>query len=41
MSNTETRSDVLDCTAPGQHDPEHVQLIEPKDVDLGGGGPTP
>jgi len=36
MSNTETRSPVLDCVAPAEHDPEHVQLVEPKDVQLGG-----
>lgn len=36
MSNTETRSDVLDCGVPSEHDPERVQLIEPKDVQLGG-----
>ena len=35
MSNTETRSAVLDCTAPAEHDPEHVQSVEPKDVQLG------
>ena len=36
MSNTETRSEILDCGLPSEHDPEHVQLIEPKDVQLGG-----
>ncbi|MBI4901308.1 MAG: pirin family protein, partial [Actinobacteria bacterium] len=36
MSNTETRSPVVDCVAHDGHDPEHVQLIEPKDVHLGG-----
>jgi quercetin 2,3-dioxygenase len=36
MSNTETRSEVLDCGIPSEHDPEHVQVIEPKDVQLGG-----
>ena len=35
MSNTETRSKVLDCGVPAEHDPEHVQVIEPKDVQLG------
>ena len=35
MSNTETRSEVLDCGLPSAHDPERVQLIEPKDVQLG------
>ena len=35
MSNTETRSEVLDCGLPSERDPEHVQLIEPKDVQLG------
>jgi redox-sensitive bicupin YhaK (pirin superfamily) len=35
MSNTEARSEVLDCGIPSEHDPEHVQLIEPKDVQLG------
>ena len=36
MSNTEVRSPVLDCAAPAEHDPEHVQRVEPKDVPLGG-----
>ncbi|MGC3993538.1 MAG: pirin family protein [Propionicimonas sp.] len=36
MSNTETRSDVLDCAVPDDHDPDHVQVLEPKDVHLGG-----
>jgi len=36
MSNTEARSDMLDCVVPDEHDPEHVQLIEPKEVALGG-----
>ncbi len=36
MSNTETRSEVLDCSMPSEQDPEHVQVIEPKDVQLGG-----
>ncbi len=35
MSNTETRSRMLDCAAPSEHDPDHVQRIEPKDVKLG------
>ncbi len=36
MSNTEARSEVLDCGITSGHDPEHVLLIEPKDVQLGG-----
>ncbi|MCC6495085.1 MAG: pirin family protein, partial [Propionibacteriaceae bacterium] len=36
MSNTETRSEILDCAEAAGHDPEHVQVIEGKDVDLGG-----
>ncbi len=36
MSNTETRSEVLECAQASGHDPEHVQVIEPRDVDLGG-----
>lgn len=36
MSNTETRSPLVDCVAPHDHDPEHVQLVQPKDVHLGG-----
>lgn len=36
MSNTESRSALVDCTASAGHDPEHVQLVEPKDVPLGG-----
>lgn len=36
MSNTEIRSVVLDCPVADRHDPEHVQIIEPKAVDLGG-----
>ena len=35
MSNVEARSEVVDCIVGGDHDPEHVQLIEPKDVTLG------
>ena len=37
MSNTETRPAVLDCEASHSHDPDHVQLIEPKGVRLGDG----
>ncbi len=36
MSNVEERSEILDCAALGHHDPETVQVIEPKDVNLGG-----
>lgn len=36
MSNTETRSEVIDCAASAGHDPDHVQVIEPKEVNLGG-----
>jgi len=36
MSNTETHSPAVDCAAPAEHDPEHVQLVEPKDVQPGG-----
>lgn len=36
MSNTETRSPVLDCAAHEARDPEHIELVEPKDVHLGG-----
>lgn len=36
MSNTETRSPVVDCAVPDDHDPDRVQLVEPKEVALGG-----
>jgi len=36
MSNTETRSEILDCVVPSEHDAGHVQTIEPKEVQLGG-----
>ena len=36
MSNIEARSEVIDCVVPDEHDPDHVQRIEPKDVTLGG-----
>lgn len=36
MSNTESRSELVDCAVPEDHDPEQIQLIEPKDVALGG-----
>lgn len=36
MSNAEATSELVDCPVPEGHDPEHVQLIEPKDVALGG-----
>ncbi len=36
MSNVERRSEVVDCVVPSGHDPEHVQLVEPRDVQLGG-----
>jgi len=36
MSNTEATSDIRDCPVPERHSPEQVQLIEPKDVALGG-----
>ncbi len=36
MSNTEARSEVVDCVVPDEHDPEHVQVVEPKEVALGG-----
>ncbi|MFZ1912965.1 MAG: pirin family protein [Propionicimonas sp.] len=36
MSNTETHSEILDCSAVDGHDPDHLQVIEPKEVQLGG-----
>ena len=36
MSNVEARPSVVDCTATGEQDPDHVQVIEPKEVALGG-----
>ncbi|MDA8439710.1 MAG: pirin family protein [Propionibacterium sp.] len=36
MSNLEARSDIVDCVVPPDHDPAHVQRIEPRDVALGG-----
>ena len=36
MSNPEARPAVLDCLAREEHDPDHVQVIEPKEVNLGG-----
>ena len=36
MSNVEARSEVVDCVVPDEHDPDHVLLLEPKDVQLGG-----
>lgn len=35
MSNTESRSELVDCAVPEDHDPEQIQLIEPKEVSLG------
>jgi len=36
MSNTEPRSPLVECVGREGHDPDHVQLLEPKDVQLGG-----
>lgn len=36
MSNTEARSELVDCPVAEQHDADGIQIIEPKDVALGG-----
>ena len=36
MSNTETRPGVVDCVVPAEHHPDEIELIEPRDVHLGG-----
>jgi len=36
MSNTETRAEVHECVADEPHDPRQIQVVEPKDVELGG-----
>ena len=36
MSNVEVSSEVVDCVVPRRHDPDHVHLVEPRDVTLGG-----
>jgi len=36
MSNTETRAEVYECVADDPHDPRQIQVVEPKDVELGG-----
>ncbi len=36
MSNTEIKPPVLDCPVLGEHDPDTVDIIEPKEVQLGG-----
>jgi Pirin-related protein len=36
MSNTETRSEIVDCSAREERDPERILRLEPKEVALGG-----
>ncbi|TRY17390.1 pirin family protein [Tessaracoccus rhinocerotis] len=36
MSNTDTHPDLVDCVVNGEHHPDHVQVIQPKEVSLGG-----
>ncbi|MFZ0530261.1 MAG: pirin family protein [Propionicimonas sp.] len=36
MSNAETRPEYVDCHGTDVPDPAHVQIVEPKDVQLGG-----
>lgn len=36
MSNTEAKSDLVECPVPEGHDPAQIQRIEPKNVTLGG-----
>ena len=36
MSNAETKPELVDCEGTAHPDPHHVQVIEPKDVQLGG-----
>ncbi len=35
MSNIEARSEIVDCVVAAAHDPDTVQLIEPRDIALG------